>query len=326
MKLRAVAYFHCLTCQGALTIDRCADPSGTSDLKEGVLSCMTCGNQYPILEGIPRFVTSDNYAQSFGFQWSLHARTQIDKLNGLSLSKRRFYTATQWPETLQGQLILEAGSGAGRFTEIACSTQAEVFSFDYSIAVETNYNNNLDYEKLHIFQADIYHIPLRSSLFDKVFCFGVLQHVPDPEEAFKNLVTYVKPGGKIVIDIYRKSLVSLLGWKYLLRPLTRRMHKERLYTIVSSIVPHLIPVARMLRRITGRFGARLLPIVEYSYLGLSKELNLDWAILDTFDMYAPEHDHPQSLKTVTRWFREAGLKDIVVERGPNGIIGRGVKP
>jgi SAM-dependent methyltransferase len=326
VKLKAVEYFRCPHCHGALTINREAGPPNTFDLQEGVLACGICGEHYPIIKGIPRFVTNDNYAQSFGLQWSLHARTQLDKCNGLSLSKERFYTATQWPETLAGQLLLEAGSGAGRFTEIACNTQAEVFSFDYSVAVETNYINSLDYKKLHVFQADIYHIPLETAMFDKVFCFGVLQHTPDAERAFKNLVTYMKPGGEIVIDIYRKSFISLLGWKYFLRPLTRRMPKEQLYTIVSSIVPPLVPVARYLRNIAGRYGARFVPIVEYSHLGLSEELNLDWSILDTFDMYAPEHDHPQSLQAVTRWFHEAELKNIVVERGPNGIVGRGVKP
>ncbi len=256
----------------------------------------------------------------------MHARTQLDKFSGLSISKDRFYAVTRWSKKLKSQLILEAGSGAGRFTQIACDAGAEVFSFDYTIAVEANFNNNSDYENLHIFQADIYNIPLQRNFFHKVFCFGVLQHTPNPERAFKNLVEYLRPGGEIVIDIYRKSFKTLCGWKYLMRPFTKRMRKERLYAIATSLVPHLIPVASRFRRIAGRFGAHLLPIVEYSYLGLSNEANRDWSILDTFDMYAPEHDHPQSLQAVRRWFREGGLQDILVERGPNGINGRGVKP
>ena len=75
----------------------------------------------------------------------------------------------------------------------------------------------------------------------------------------------------------------------------------------------------------GRVGARLMPISEFSWLGLPEALNRKWAILDTFDMLSPQHDHPQSIATVHRWYRECGFRDIEVFRGPNGVIGRGVK-
>jgi hypothetical protein len=104
------------------------------------------------------------------------------------------------------------------------------------------------------------------------------------------------------------------------------MYKERLYKTVSSLVPLLLPLLILLRRAAGRVGARLLPIVEYSNLGLPYELNKEWAILDTFDMYSPAHDHPQSIATVKRWFDEAGFVDVVVKDGPNGVVGRGRKP
>jgi hypothetical protein len=70
----------------------------------------------------------------------------------------------------------------------------------------------------------------------------------------------------------------------------------------------------------------MLPIVEYSHLGLTPELNREWAVLDTFDMYSPAHDHPQSKATVRRWFREAGFIDVNVADGPNGVVGHGHRP
>jgi hypothetical protein len=104
------------------------------------------------------------------------------------------------------------------------------------------------------------------------------------------------------------------------------MNKERLYNIVQAIVPILLPHAIYLRRTAGKFGARLLPIAEYSNLELPYELNKQWSILDTFDMYAPTYDLPQTLTRVKRWFEDVGLEDIFVGYGPNGIIGRGKKP
>jgi SAM-dependent methyltransferase len=222
--------------------------------------------------------------------------------------------------------ILEAGSGAGRFTDALLRTGAEVFSFDYSNAVGANQLNNGDMPNLHLFQGDIFNIPFPEESFDKVICLGVLQHTPDPERAFINLTKYVMPGGELVVDVYKANLLSWFQWKYLLRPVTKRMNKKHLYKLVTLFVPPLIPFTRLMRVVFGRLGARLSPIVEYTHLGLLSEINRDWAVLDTFDMYSPAHDHPQSLKTVKRWFSDCGFTKSVVQYGPNGIVGRGNKP
>ena len=53
---------------------------------------------------------------------------------------------------------------------------------------------------------------------------------------------------------------------------------------------------------------------------------LEWSILDTFDKYAPQFDKPKRISTVKKWFIKAGLKNIKVQFGPNGIIGKGIMP
>jgi SAM-dependent methyltransferase len=312
----ALEYFACPHCASS-PLRHAADEN---------LLCETCASLYPVRNGIPRFVPADNYAESFGYQWNLHRRTQLDSNTGLPISRQRVFEVTGWPEKLDGEVMLEAGCGAGRFTEILLGTGATVFSFDYSAAVDANSANNGSHASLQLFQADIFNIPLRERAFDKVFCLGVLQHTPDPAKAFASLARYVKPGGELVIDIYAKRLSAVLSWKYLLRPITRRLDQQRLHRIIEIAVPALAPISAALRRVAGRAGARLLPIVEYSHLGLPRELNKEWAILDTFDMYAPAHDHPQSPATVKRWFETAGLIDITVRYGPNGIIGKGIMP
>ena len=51
----------------------------------------------------------------------------------------------------------------------------------------------------------------------------------------------------------------------------------------------------------------------------------EWAILNTFDMFAPAHDTPQSASTLRRWFDEAGFEDAWVGR-LGFLVGRGTKP
>ncbi len=182
---------------------------------------------------------------------------------------------------MHGQRILEAGSGAGRFTEVLLGTGADVISFDYSTAVDANYKNNGTSGNLNLFQGDIFNIPLEQGSFDKVFCLGVLQHTPDPAAGFASLTQYVRPGGELAVDAYTRNFAAWVQWKYLLRPITKRMEKQTLYNLIEILVPILLPMAKVLRKIAGRAGARLIPIVEYSHLGLSHELNMRWAMICT---------------------------------------------
>ena len=301
-------------------------PASVGCVDAAWLACGICRETYQISEGIPRFLKTNNYARSFGIQWNLNRRSQLDSYTGLPISRDRIFNVTRWPQRMEGEHILEAGSGAGRFTEILLDTGAEIFSFDLSSAVDANWINNGHNSNLHLFQGDIYRMPLPRASFDKVLCLGVLQHTPDPEGAFLSLVKYVRPGGEIVIDVYTKSMCALMQWKYLLRPLTKRLDENRLYGIVSRWVKKLMPMAVLLERYLGGVGRRLLPIRAYAIPTLFDEMNLEWSILDTYDMYSPVHDHPQTISTVKRWFMEAGLKDVTVEYGLNGIVGRGRKP
>ena len=308
------AEFVCPSCRAPLT--------AASD----ALDCAGCGARYPIERGIPRFVPHENYSASFGLQWNRHPRTQLDSTIGRPISETRLFETTGWPRSMPGARILECGSGAGRFTEVLCRTDATVYSFDYSDAVDANARNHGGKPNLRLFQGDIFAIPLPEASFDHVLCLGVLQHTPQPARAFASLARYVKPGGDLVIDVYRRSLAALLQWKYVLRPLTRTLKPETLYGMVERIAPALIGPTRLLRRIAGRAGARLSPIVEYSHLGLTPEQNREWAVLDTFDMYAPAYDNPQSVATVRGWFEAAGLVDVEAFNGYTGVVGRGRRP
>lgn len=304
----------------------CPACGGGLERRGETLACISCGQTYPVVGGVPRFVEPENYASSFGLQWNIHSKTQLDSQNGLDLSRERLFGTSHWPERLEGETILEAGSGAGRFTEILATTGASVLSFDLSSAVEANQASNGDKENVLIFQGRIEAAPVAPASMDKVMCLGVIQHTPDPHASFRALAKYVRPGGSLVIDCYPKTLRGMLQWKYVLRPVTKRMNDERLYRFVRWYAPKLVPVSIGLTKVLGRWAKRLVPVQQYEDLfPLTREQNVEWAILDTFDALSPAHDHPQTLATVRKWYEEAGFRDVVVEAGWNGIVGRGIK-
>ena len=67
-------------------------------------------------------------------------------------------------------------------------------------------------------------------------------------------------------------------------------------------------------------------IPDYSSFGLPNNLLKEWAYLDCFDMLSPWYDSPQTLSTLLKWFREAGLTEIEVRYGYNGIEGHVKRP
>jgi SAM-dependent methyltransferase len=282
-----------------------------------------------VIRSIPRFVSSDNYAASFGLEWTIHSHTQYDRRSGVPLSERRFFQETHWPRQLDGEIIVEAGSGSGRLTEHAASTGATVLSLDYSDAVEANFAFNGARENVLIVQGDIFRMPFRRGYADRLFCFGVLQHTPDPRRAFLALPRHLKPRGYLVTDVYAKSFAKYwLGTKYWVRPLTRRIPPERLYRYTSRYIDLMWPVARWIRRIP-KLGKPLnwrLLIADYSDVISDDETLKEWARLDTFDMLAPRYDAPQRLATVKRWCAEAGLVDVDVGYGHDVIEIRARQP
>jgi SAM-dependent methyltransferase len=326
MRTAHVEHLACPECGDSLEIAAVGKTNGDR-IEKGTLRCVSCDARFEIVRHIPRFIPEDNYARGFGLQWNRHARTQYDGNSGVDASRARFFEETKWKHDLKGEVILEVGSGSGRFTEQAASTGAMVVSLDYSTAVEANYRSNGNADNVLIVQGDIYRMPFRPEAFDKVICIGVLQHTPNVREAFLTLPRYLKSGGSLVIDVYRKYSPLKLNTKYWVRPLTKRMAPERLYAWVDSYVRRMWPIARLIRRLPrGRNLNWKLLIADYGGIyDLDDDTLRDWAILDTFDMLAPAYDRPQTLKTVQEWFEQAELEQIDVHYGFNGIEGRAIK-
>jgi SAM-dependent methyltransferase len=297
------------------------------EIRTGELICSMRGETIPIRNHVPRFVPNSGYTENFGQQWNHFRRTQIDKFNGTTLSRDRFYSGTGWSaDELKGARILEAGCGAGRFTQIMLDAGAQVFSVDLSSAVDACFANNGPHEHLCVVQADLYQIPFRRHSFDKVFCYGVLQHTPDPEASFMNLNSFLKPGGKIAIDVYHKDwAIEPYKSKYLYRPLTTRIPHDLLFRFIQWYIPKWLPFDTFLKRIPviGRLLGLLVPCWNYRYLPLSRESRIEWGILDTFDALAPAYDYPQTEQAVTKWFQRANLIDVRVRLGGNGVLGNG---
>jgi len=314
----------CPSCKGDLVIDAILKQN-FDFIETGRLGCSRCIEKYEIVRGIPRFVESQHYTSGFGLEWTKHAKTQYDSYSGVPISETRFFDETKWSRHLEEQLILEVGGGSGRFTEQAASTGAMVLSIDLSYAVEANYASNGTKPNVLIVQGDLYQMPFRENYFDKLFCIGVLQHTPDIREAFMGLPRYLKSGGGMVIDVYRKG-EKLLNLRRLARFYTKHIPPEKLYKMCAQYVKRIWPLVRFLDRSARKRFIGLFLIPYYKQYDLSEAMLKEWALLDLFDILSARYEHRVSLETVKQWFQHAHMQNIEVHYGYNGIEGRGIRP
>jgi len=284
----------------------------------------------PFENGVVRFREDDGYNESFALQWKAFRLTQYDDRNGTSLTRDRYMRETGWPtESLEGEAILEAGCGAGRFTSILAKTGVTLVAVDYSSAVDVSAEVNGGVLNIVFAQADILDLPFYPGAFDRVFCHGVIQHTPDPAKTFHCLNAMVKPGGLLSIDAYLKD-GKIRPWKskYLWRWWSTRVSPERLMGFLTWFIPKWLPIDTLIKRlpILGTYAGAIIPCWNYFYTDLPPALKRQWAILDTFDALAPTFDNPVTIAEMDTWFRDASYIEYEVREGGNGVVGNGRKP
>lgn len=270
--------------------------------------------RYPVVRGIPRFVSSDHYVASFSFEWNTHSRTQLDCFRGDRSSEEEFVQKTGFtPAELAGKLVLDAGVGAGRYSDIVSRWGADVVGIDLSYAVEASYRNLSDRPNVWIAQADIAALPFAAKSFDIIFSIGVLHHTPDTKAYFDKLAPLLKPGGTIAVWVYPREDAYLLRERWV--RFVNKIPQQMFYHWCRWFVPWA--EARLSNPWVGAIR-RIFPFPTHG-LGVEND------ILDTFDGYSPRYHGIHSPEEVLGWFKEAGLEDIHRPSHWNTCV-RGRKP
>ncbi|TAE17139.1 MAG: methyltransferase domain-containing protein [Bacteroidetes bacterium] len=114
-----------------------------------------------------------------------------------------------------GSSILDAGAGECQFKKF-CShlkyTSQDFSQYD-GTGSEGLQTQTWDVSSIDIV-SDITAIPVPDASFDAVMCTEVLEHVPDPVAALKELVRVVKPGGYLLITAPFASLTHFAPYHF----------------------------------------------------------------------------------------------------------------
>jgi 2-polyprenyl-3-methyl-5-hydroxy-6-metoxy-1,4-benzoquinol methylase len=311
-------------------------PLAASDA-DNALAC-TAGHGFTIRNGIPRLLASEqSYADAFGTQWQEYRITQLDSVTKTTISKDRLrrcvgevlWKQLQQPAALQ---VLEAGCGAGRFTEILLQQPAaRITSTDLSSAVEPNQANCPQSDRHRIIQCDINRFPFLPEQYDVVLCLGVVQHTRDPELTISDLYQQVRPGGALVFDHYTHSLsIYTKVTAALLRPILKRVSPERGVRATRALTRWFFPLHRAVRnhRYLQYLLSRVSPLLTYyhAFPELNDRQQYEWAELDTHDSLTDYYKWLRSCRSIRRTLEKLGAEGIEVATGGNGVEARCRKP
>jgi SAM-dependent methyltransferase len=332
MKERFVQILCCPNTKQSLIL-KDAKYSENQEIIEGNLFTAKGDHSYPIIKGIPRFVSSDVYSSSFSYEWKKWSRVQYESENtkskGEGFTTKMFDLTTLFTdEDLDKKLVVEFGCGGGRYMDVALKKGATVVGIDLSLAVEPAYENLKEFDNYLIVQGDILNPPFKENTFDLGYCIGVLHHTPDPEKGLHEMFKTIKPGGTGVSLVYVDdgwyAQKSILYYRTFINK-TRFLFGNFLATLYSNLAPRTLyyiipPLSKV-----PLFGKRLREILERNVFVINHHESLEWRILDTFDAITPTYASTHSEEEVRSWFVNAGCRNIERTKWNKGGY-RGVKP
>ena len=247
---------------------------------------------WPVIDGIPRFV-SDEHLKSFGDQWTTYEVAHDDEDRATFVAK----TGMQL-ERLRGLRVLDAGCGGGRYSRICGEAGATVIGADHSRAVDKAQQLCSHLDSVKFVQADLKKLPLEPASFDFVFSIGVMHHDADTRAVFDAVATFVKPGGRFSVWLYRRNQWWQEALNSGLRSVTTRLPSAVLkpFCHLGAILGGTPIVNRTLNKIVN----------------FSSHPNYENRVCDTFDWWAPEYQYHHTVEELSIWFHEAGFTDLTV--------------
>ncbi|MHB8620072.1 MAG: methyltransferase domain-containing protein [Chloroflexota bacterium] len=338
----------CPKCAGHLRAEAFETCPSQPIIETGLLTC-ECGEQYPVIKGIPRLLLGNlrqillkdyadyfsrygdrlhgswyqrlpsgeaeaqvkrETADSFGFEWSYFQRM-------LPVYERNFawYMEPLGSTNWRGLRVLDAGCGTGRHTYHAAMRGASVVSIDLSRAIDVAARNCAGLPNVDFIQGDLCALPLIGG-FDLVYSLGVLHHLPSPEQGFQSISKMLRPGGRLLIYVYW-DLEGQPRWrKALLRAVnsfrasTTRMQFDRLRQACLLFSACCYLGLVLPSRILRKWPrSGAVPLAFYRDYPFRVLFN------DTFDRFSAPLENRYNAATLGRWFETAHLSDLRMAGG-----------
>jgi arsenite methyltransferase len=292
------------------------------------------GDRYPITDGIPRFVRTDDAGQlqtsaTFGYKWG--RRESYEDASAMAtycrwlVEKYGFESLEAWTSYFDGRKrILDVGCGSGYSSALwldrpGWKGRAMWVGVDISDAIDVARERLGSVANTHFVQADALHMPFPPGSFDTIFSEGVLHHTPSTRAALLACARLLAPGGAFHFYVYRKKspireftddhvraaiaeMSNDEAWESM-RPLTKLARD--LSRLGASVDVDDIPVLGIK---AGRYDVQRLIYWNFAKLFWNDSYPFEANLHVNFDWYRPQYANRQTEDQVRTWCAEASLR------------------
>lgn len=178
-------------------------------------------------------------------------------------------------EDIKGKKLLDAGCGTGWFSKWACDRKAIVTSMDLGEKLLAQVAKKCD---SHRIVGSILDMPFADNTFDVIVSSEVIEHVPEPTQAMRELFRVLKPGGILILttpnsiwyfSVYIANKLKLrpyqglenwTGWFEMKKKL-KAIGFEIQKMIGIHLFPFVLPICNPILDFFHRYNKKLGPIM-----------------------------------------------------------------
>lgn len=229
-------YLRCIHCGSHVEV-------GIVENDNGILSCMRCGAQFPIIRGIPRLLVGQLLRNTYNYYHDViegssllstffkrnrksigSNSSDVERLKSKTqeqfgyewhrwpklpdYAERHFFNVMQKPPVFfQGKMGWDPAVGMGRDIFMAATAVGDngfMIGSDLSFAVDVSYERCKEIKNILIVQADLYSNFLENNSLDFAYMIGLIQHLTAPCKGIEQVYSKVREKGYFVGTIYTK--------------------------------------------------------------------------------------------------------------------------
>lgn len=310
-----------------------------------------CNERYPVIDEIPRLLTgrerfglasrypawfartpqrkailenwcalagpgAEKLIADFDFEWRHFSTVGTQELTQVF---EQYFDQIPLEAFREGALVLDAGSGNGRWAYQVATRGPRVVAVDLGLSVELARSNTASTGRVAVVQADLRDLPLAPRAFDWAFSLGVLHHIERPVRVLERIVNVIRPGGTLLLYLY----YALDNRGPMFRALFASVDRvRRIFSIsprpavfvFSALVAALVywPLARASRLLAAIGALRVANSIPLTYY---RDRSFRTMRNDSLDRFGTRVEQRFTRPEMTRLMLDAGLIDVRVSPG-----------